>query len=72
MKSAESNRRMAVKDNMHESCPEVDGVTYRSGVYKIPMVRMSERGLTNLRPKGSKPLLHRNVQGRTVAVSVVE
>ena len=72
MKSAESNRRMAVEDNMHESCPEVDGVTYRPGVYKIPMVRMSERGLTNLRTKGSKPSLHRNVQGRTVAVSVVE
>ncbi len=27
----------------HESCPEVDGVTYRPGVYKAPMVRMSER-----------------------------
>ena len=25
---------------MRESCPAVDGVTYRSGVYKIPMVRM--------------------------------
>ncbi len=27
----------------HESCPEVDGVTYMPGVYKIPMVRMTER-----------------------------
>ena len=28
--------------SLHESCPEMDGVTHRSGVYKIPMVRMSE------------------------------
>ena len=26
----------------HESCPEVDGVTYRPEVYKIPKVRMFE------------------------------
>ena len=23
-----------------ESCPEVDGAVYRSGVYKMPMTRM--------------------------------
>ena len=34
---------MTVRQFCHESCPEVDGVTYRSGVYKIPMVRMSDR-----------------------------
>ena len=26
-----------------ESCPEVGGAAYKSGVYKIPMVRMSDR-----------------------------
>lgn len=26
----------------HESCPEVDGATYRPEVYKIPKVRMFE------------------------------
>ena len=26
-----------------ESRPEVDGATHRPGVYKIPMVRMSDR-----------------------------
>jgi len=27
----------------HESCPEVDGVTYMPEVYKLSMVRMSEK-----------------------------
>ncbi len=26
----------------NESCPEVDSVTYRPEVYKVPMVRMIE------------------------------
>ena len=30
----------------HESCPEVDGATYRPEVYKIPKVRMFEILLT--------------------------
>ena len=33
------NRRNAT----HEIYPEVDGVAYRPGVYKMPMVRMSAR-----------------------------
>ena len=32
----------------YESCPEVDGVTYRPGVYKIPMVRMFLMGTDEL------------------------
>ena len=34
---------MTVKQKCYESYPEVGGVTYMPGVYKIPMVRMSER-----------------------------
>ena len=41
MKSAESDRKELLDRNQPlESCPEVDGVTYRPGFYKIPMVRM--------------------------------
>ena len=41
MKSAESDRKELLDRNQpHENCPEVDGVTYRPGFYKIPMVRM--------------------------------
>ncbi|PGZ34540.1 hypothetical protein COE50_05985 [Bacillus anthracis] len=36
MKSAESYRKLI----RHESCPEVDGVIYKPGVYKTLMVRM--------------------------------
>lgn len=42
MKSAKSNRLAAVESGANESCPAVDGVTHRPGVYKIPMVRMNE------------------------------
>ena len=56
----------------HESCPEVDGVIYRPGVYKIPMVRMFRKELTNLRMYGSKPLPHRNVWLRENVVNVDE
>ena len=41
VKSAESSRKAICY--CHESCPEVDGITYRPGVYKMPMVRMSEK-----------------------------
>jgi len=37
-----------------EICPEVDGISYRPGVYKISMVRMFNKKLTNLRMYGSK------------------
>lgn len=37
-------RRYAAQD---ESCPEVDGVIYRPGVYKIPKVRMTGRSDEN-------------------------
>ena len=33
---------MLDKYQPHESCPEVDGASYMPGVYKIPMVRMTE------------------------------
>ena len=33
----------------YESCPEVDGVAYMPEVYKISMVRMTVKGLTNPR-----------------------
>lgn len=57
VKSAESDRK-----EYHESCPEVGGVTYRPGVYKMPMVRMtSGNGLTKLRMYGSKRTAYRNV-----------
>ena len=38
MKSAERYRNLCKQD---ESCPEVDDVSYRSGVYKMYMVRMA-------------------------------
>lgn len=41
MKSAESHRIAAVGEQRNESCPEVDGVAYMPGVYKMPMVRIS-------------------------------
>ncbi len=37
---------MLDKYQPHESCPEVDGATYRPEVYKIPKVRMFEIWLT--------------------------
>lgn len=37
-----------------ESCPEVDGVAYRSGVYKMPMVRMTVKVGRNLECTGLK------------------
>lgn len=37
VKSAESDRKWT---NPYESCPEVDGVTYMPGFYKISTVRM--------------------------------
>ncbi|MDE6679235.1 MAG: hypothetical protein K2K02_09360 [Ruminococcus sp.] len=39
MKSAERYRNL---NNQNESSPEVDCVSYRSGVYKAIMVRMAE------------------------------
>lgn len=58
IKSAESYRK-----SNHESHLEVDDVTYRSGVYKILMVRMFRinKELTNFRMYGSKPGIDRNV-----------
>ena len=45
-----------------ESCPEVDGVSYMPGVYKIPMVRIVDVSnlLTNPRMYGSISGLSRN------------
>ena len=41
-KSAESDRKGCRIITYHyESCPAVDGVAYRPGVYKILMVRMA-------------------------------
>lgn len=80
MKSAEScpNRAAQVREHVvilrgaEESGPEVGCAAYMPGVYKISMVRMFYRGLTNLRMYGSIEGLHRNVQGRLFVVSVVE
>lgn len=44
VKSAETYRNI---QKYIESCPEVDGVGHRPGVYKIPMVRMCLNALTN-------------------------
>jgi hypothetical protein len=48
VKSAERYRNLR---KQNESCPEVGGVSYRSGVYKMHMVRMVETPdkLTNVR-----------------------
>lgn len=37
------------ENNCNESCPEVDGVAYMPEVYKISMVRMTVKSLTNPR-----------------------
>jgi hypothetical protein len=47
VKSAESNRIVGIKP-YNEICPEVDGVTYRSGVYKMTMVRMCVKSTDEL------------------------
>ncbi len=39
VKSAERYRNLC---KQNESCPEADGVSHRSGVYKTDMVRMIE------------------------------
>ena len=45
----------------HESYPEVGGVAYRPGVYKIDMARMCvEIVLTKMRMYGSKSRISRN------------
>lgn len=43
MKSAESDRNVIQRNATQRKRPAVDGVTYRPGVYKLLMVRMSER-----------------------------
>ena len=47
-----------------ENCPEVGGAADRPGVYKLPMVRMFHRELTNLRMYGSKAGRSRNAAVR--------
>ena len=57
-----SRQRDTVTIVVDESCPEVDGVSYMPGVYKIPMVRIVDVSnlLTNPRMYGSISGLSRN------------
>lgn len=48
---ARGSRQRVTVLTQHESCPEVDGVTYMPGVYKTPKARMPDRAdeLANVR-----------------------